>query len=41
MKVSGIGLSVVMDIAKAYNSELTITHSDLGGAAFSFDFPAN
>jgi two-component system sensor histidine kinase PhoQ len=36
----GIGLSVVMDIVTAYNSELTITHSDLGGVAFTFDFPA-
>jgi hypothetical protein len=30
-----------MDIVKAYNGELTVTQSDLGGAAFSFDFPAN
>lgn len=37
----GIGLSVVMDIVTAYNSELTITHSDLGGVAFTFDFPAS
>lgn len=36
----GIGLSVVMEIVTAYNSELTITHSDLGGVAFTFDFPA-
>jgi two-component system sensor histidine kinase PhoQ len=41
MPGQGIGLSVVQDIVTAYNSELTITHSDLGGAAFSFDFPAN
>jgi len=37
----GIGLSVAMDIVKAYNSELTITQSDLGGAALSFDFPSS
>ena len=41
MPGQGIGLSVVMDIVTAYNSELTITHSDLGGAAFTFDFPTN
>lgn len=41
MPGQGIGLSVVMDIVKAYNSELSITHSDLGGAAFSFDFPSD
>ena len=41
MPGQGIGLSVVMDIVTAYNSELTITHSDLGGAAFSFDFPTS
>ena len=37
----GIGLSVVIDIVKAYNSKLTVTTSDLGGAAVSFDFPSN
>jgi two-component system sensor histidine kinase PhoQ len=41
MPGQGIGLSVVMDIVKAYNSELNITASDLGGAAFNFDLPAN
>jgi len=41
MPGQGIGLSVVMDIVTAYNSELTITHSDLGGAAFTFDFPTS
>lgn len=37
----GIGLSVVVDIINAYKGELSITHSDLGGAAFSFDLPAS
>lgn len=41
MPGQGIGLSVVMDIVTAYNSKLTITNSDLGGAAFTFDFPAS
>ena len=41
MPGQGIGLSVVMDIMTAYNGELTVTHSDLGGAAFGFDFPAS
>lgn len=41
MPGQGIGLSVVIDIVTAYNSELTITHSDLGGAAFTFDFPTS
>ncbi|VAW93251.1 Sensor histidine kinase PhoQ [hydrothermal vent metagenome] len=41
MPGQGIGLSVVMDIVSAYHSELTITKSDLGGAAFSFDFPSS
>ncbi len=40
MPGQGIGLSVVMDIVSAYHSELTVTKSDLGGAAFSFDFPS-
>lgn len=37
----GIGLAVVADIINAYKGELSITHSDLGGAAFSFDLPAS
>jgi len=41
MPGQGIGLSVVMDIVSAYNSKLTITHSDLGGAAFTFDLPSS
>ena len=40
MPGQGIGLSVVQDIVRAYQSELTVTHSDLGGAALSFDLPA-
>lgn len=40
MPGQGIGLSVVIDIMLAYNSKLSMTHSDLGGAAFAFDFPA-
>jgi two-component system sensor histidine kinase PhoQ len=41
MPGQGIGLSVVQEIVTAYNSKLAITQSDLGGAAFSFDFPAS
>ncbi len=41
MPGQGIGLSVVMDIVSAYHGELTVTKSDLGGAAFSFDFPSS
>ena len=41
MPGQGIGLAVVMDIVTAYHSELTITQSDLGGAAFTFDLPAS
>lgn len=37
----GIGLSVAMDIVQAYNSEITVTNSDLGGAALTFDFPSS
>jgi len=37
----GIGLSVVVDIVNAYKGELSITHSDMGGAAFSFDLPVS
>ena len=37
----GIGLSVVVDIINAYKGELSITHSNMGGAAFSFDLPAS
>lgn len=40
MPGQGIGLSVVVDIIQAYKSELSVTHSDLGGAAFSFSLPA-
>ncbi len=40
MPGQGIGLSVVVDIVEAYKGELSVTHSDLGGAAFSFDLPA-
>jgi two-component system sensor histidine kinase PhoQ len=37
----GIGLAIVADIINAYKGELSITRSDLGGAAFSFDLPAS
>ena len=36
----GIGLSVVVDIVEAYQGKLSVTHSDLGGAAIAIDFPA-
>jgi two-component system sensor histidine kinase PhoQ len=37
----GIGLSVVLDILRAYQTELSITRSDLGGAAFAFELPCS
>ena len=37
----GIGLSVVVDIVEAYKGRLSVTHSDLGGAAIAIDFPAS
>ena len=36
----GIGLSVVVDIIEAYKGKISITQSQLGGAAFAFDLPA-
>ncbi len=36
----GIGLSVVVDILDAYKGKLSVTHSDLGGSAFTLDLPA-
>jgi len=36
----GIGLSVVVDIVEAYKGTLSVTRSDLGGAAITVDFPA-
>ncbi len=41
MPGQGIGLSVVADIMSAYKGNISVTHSDLGGAAFAFDFPAS
>jgi two-component system sensor histidine kinase PhoQ len=37
----GIGLAVVVDIVEAYQGKLSVTHSDLGGAAIALDLPAN
>jgi len=37
----GIGLAVVVDIVEAYQGRLSVTHSDLGGAAIALDLPAN
>lgn len=36
----GIGLAVVVDIIEAYQGKLSVTHSDLGGAAIAIDLPA-
>ena len=37
---SGLGLAIVADLAKAYDGELTLTSSDLGGLAARIRLPA-